>query len=153
MGLTIVDQRGKKTFQEPLRYPVIRRNDSGRSSFHAVETAFSAKTNNSALHRLRRCANFNKLSSVATTIRCSPRTAKTNIASSSPTTFFNAGTPLSTGGTSGFVAIGFATRRRPAHGLLRFQAAGNGFPESAREIPQMRGEDDLRAPRWAAISG
>lgn len=30
-------------------------------------------------------------------------------------------------------------------GYSRFQAAGNGFQNPAREIPQMRGEDDLRA--------
>ncbi|MDI8954471.1 hypothetical protein MJO10_33855, partial [Salmonella enterica subsp. enterica serovar Anatum] len=30
-------------------------------------------------------------------------------------------------------------------GYSRFQAAGNGFQNPAREISQMRGEDDLRA--------
>ncbi len=56
---------------------------------------------------------------------------KTNIAERQPDDVLNAGTPLSYR-RQRFVAIVFATRRRPAHGLPRFQAAGNGLRTRAQ---------------------
>ncbi len=58
--------------------------------------------------------------------------------------FFSAGTPLSYSRTSGLWAYACCnTCATCALGHTRFQAAGNGFENAAREIAQMWGEDNV----------
>ncbi len=77
---------------------------------------------------------------------------KTDTQNGSPTTFFSAGTPLSYSRPVVYGHTPAVTLAPLAPGSHRFQAAGNGFENAAREIAQMRVKI-TSAPRCVAISG